>query len=186
MACGTTTERGEGFHFPRLPNRRFDLEVTAPGWAPTMLPSVEIPPRGALDLGTIRLQPAVSLEGRVEDPQERPIPDAAIAPEREHSSEPRPLAALPAVATDERGRFAIDGLRAGEALRLEVKRRGYLGASVNALASASTPIKIVLTPEARISGVVVWPDGKPAAEVSLRGALLSALLQRARQQHSYV
>jgi len=167
----TTTERSGGFRFPRLPKMKLDLEATAPGWAPTRLPSVEIPPDGALDLGEIRLQPAVSLEGRVEDPQGRPIPDAAVASEREHSTESRPLAALPAVATDERGRFAIDGLRTGEALQLEVKRQGYLGASVNAFASASTPVKIVLTPEARISGVVMWPDGKPAAEVFLRGAL---------------
>lgn len=126
----------------------------------------------------IALEPGHALEGRtvVEETKE-PLPLVQLvltaAGHRQAWGEPIELPAEERVyaASDERGRFRVDGLAAGDYL-LEARTPGHARARLEPVRlPAKEPLEVVLRPAAVIEGFVVDSRGEPAvgAEVQVSG-----------------
>jgi protocatechuate 3,4-dioxygenase beta subunit len=172
---------GGEFAFTGLPPGRFDLEARAPGFAPRLVPGIEVPAGpGEHDLGTVLLSPGVALEGKVSDPQGRPIPQAEVrvvkatgrmallAMFRRGEEEPDAWSRAD-------GSFRIADLAPGQPVNLVVTHKGFGGADVPQVTPPSEPLAVTLHPALRIAGRVVDPDGDPVARARL---MLSTEWQR--------
>jgi protocatechuate 3,4-dioxygenase beta subunit len=163
----TATTDAEGrFEIADLPAGRFDVSAAAGGFAPLTVPGVELPAGGGrADLGTLLLEPGLTLAGRVVDPQGRPVAEAEVhAGGAEtlglggHMVEPRKE---PAVSGPD-GRFEVPDLARGERVDLMVKRRGYTEGRLPGVGvPAEEPVTVVLQPASTLAGVVVDDDGDP-------------------------
>lgn len=158
------TAEGGWFSLQALAPGRYDLHVESPGHASLTVPAITVssPPSGQPGaLGTVILEPAVSLSGRVVDPQGTPVAGARIgyllAADRDRW-----------VVADPEGGFEISGLRVGERITLRVIARGYAEARLTALVTASgKPLEVVLTASVRLTGRVTDPAGEPVAGARL-------------------
>ena len=137
------------------------LAVSAPGWAPAAIPSIELRPEaGSVDLGEIVLEPESTLPGRVVDSEGRPVAGARVWARRagglavsttEHETE-----------SDGDGRFEIPGLDASARLHLRVRHPEYQEARLHGvLGAGGPPLEIVLHPGIALRGQVVGGDGAP-------------------------
>lgn len=151
------------FRVPLLALGRIGLAVRAQGFVPAALDGLTLAPgKGVADLGTISLEAAARLAGRVVDPSERPVSEAQIR------IEGKPGGAEPQATTGPAGQFVLEGLRAGETLSLRVSRPGYAAVNLDPITlPAEEPVTVVLRPAARVSGTVVDEDGSPVAGASL-------------------
>lgn len=188
---GVTDEHGR-FEIRRLSNAsadggRLDIAARAPGFAPMTVRGVEIPAGDkAVDLGTLVLEPGVSIEGRVTDPSGEPIADAEVWVLAEAAASPWLLEARWARApepeadavSDPRGRFEVVDLEPSRSVHLRIDAEGYLPTFVMAVASGERPgvndagepdVEVVLEPAARLSGRVEDEEGGAVAgaEVSV-------------------
>ncbi len=161
----TTGARGE-FALAGLPAGRFDLEARAAGFAPRVVPGLEIPAGdGEQDLGTVLLQPGEALEGRVTDPQGQPVAEAEV---RVAAAGRDPVFALFArqgetadAWTDVTGWFRVADLVPGQPVTVVVTRKGYSTAEVPGVKLPAEPLAVTLQPAIRVSGRVVDPGGEP-------------------------
>lgn len=164
------TDAGGRFEIPDLPAGSYRIAVKASGFAPAVIPGVEVAGEArSVDLGTIFLDPGVHLEGRVTDPTGAPLEAARVAVQLQEG----PLAGVldagvvePRMAvTDAEGRFEIPDLAPQQRLELRVSKNGYAAKTVEGLrAPAEEPVEIVLQPGGRVEGVVVDADGAPVRD----------------------
>lgn len=137
----------------KVPSPFFDLLLVAAGFAPLVQARVESPrdaPDPELDLGTIALQPGLTLRGRVEDPSGRPIAGASIRchliydqlgwPDAQPGSRPR-------IHSGADGSFEIRDLGSDMRAHLTVEREGY----------ETTQVTTVTLPDGQIEQVVLRP-----------------------------
>jgi len=165
------------FEFDMLPAARVDLEVRALGFVSTLVRGLAVASgEGAFDLGSVVLTSGEILEGRVEDPQGRPLDAASITVQRVDPTAVRlawsgspPQGGETVTRAD--GRFEVRGLRSGEPVDLLVKREGYAARTVTGFRPPlEEPVKVVLSPALRISGRILDEKGDPiaAAQAVLR------------------
>ncbi len=179
----TTDARGR-FEVPGLPAGRYDLTAEAAGFAPREVPGIEVAGgEGEQALGTVILRPGTALEGRVIDARGQPIADAElwVTPAGARS----PFRGLfrreeePAARSGLDGWFRVADLAPGQAVDLQVVRRGYGGAEVPGVVPPAEPVTVTLQPAVRVSGRVVDPDAKPVA-----GAEVFLMAERQRGGYS--
>lgn len=162
----TATDAAGRFEVKNLPAGTYDLLVLARGFARLTVPSLALPEgNGATDLGTVMLAPGASVRGVVVDLKGNPVEGAEVrakGADREElpifSRDPGPVDAVSAAD----GTFTVDDRSPGESLDLSVSCPGYGTASVPGVAvPAESPVRIVLSANARVSGRVADPQGKP-------------------------
>jgi hypothetical protein len=144
------------------PSETFDLFARHPGYVMGMACAVRHPGEA-----TIRLKRGLSLQGTVTDAKGTPLADAEVLV--------RPGAATPPVpghagyaATDEQGRFSLDGLVPG-ALRVRVGREGYFPLELEAEdPSDPQPRTYVLTPAFVVRFRLRTDDGRPVVNPTAR------------------
>lgn len=164
---GTTDASGR-FELTHLPAGVYDLTVRGRGFAPLTVPTLTIPEgNGATDLGSVLLAPGVSLSGVVTDPQGRPLEGAEIRAQTASEDtgfftfslrDPGP----PDAVTGADGAFRLEDHAAGESVSLSAHRAGYgPGETPRVALPAEEPVRIVLSPTARVSGRALGPDERP-------------------------
>jgi uncharacterized GH25 family protein len=154
------------FELRDLPPGRYELTARRQGYAPLTVPGLRVPPgSGSTDLGTVILRAGVAVEGRVVDPQGRPVPEAEVrvAPAGGLPAAPGPGdEPSPPVLTGPDGSFRIEDRRPGETVDLGVRRPGYAPASAPGLRiPREQPVRIVLQPTATVEGSTVETGGAP-------------------------
>jgi len=149
----------------------YRLHVEAGGFAPAEVPGLEIAGgEEPLDLGTILLEAAARIVGRVVDPDRQPLAGARIRaflrrPDLRGSGSERSFETT----TDGDGRFTVGDLRHGEEVMLHVRRSGYAQAHLQRVtAPTAQPLELVLQPVARVSGTVHDPRGRPVEGARVR------------------
>lgn len=171
------------FVLPNVLPGRYELSVTAQGFAPIKVPGLEIlaDDGGSLDLGTVILEPEAILRGRVVDPDGEPLRGAKVSflalaydvgPANDR------LSTLQITRTGPDGTFALKNLSPGRLIDLELEHRGYrprkvLDVEVGVAASPT----FVLEPAALLGGRVVDENGAGVAGAhvvaSLRGGVVA-------------
>jgi hypothetical protein len=169
-----TDDRGR-FEVPALPGGWVDLEARRQGFAPTLVPGVEVAPGpGPADLGTLTLLPGVRIEGRVTGGAGRPLAGAGVwLAEGDRQPGPALAATLrrqePAATTDEAGRFAIADVARGERVNVLLAREGYVPFWVQGVeAPTSRPLAVALERASRLRGRVEDAAGEPVPGASVR------------------
>lgn len=156
LTGASVTGAGGRFRLRWASSERFNLEVFAPGFAPTVARGLTLSPvAGVTELGTLVLDPEARIEGRVIDPEGRPIARASVLASADATNSP------PAVVTGPDGRFELEHLRAGSPLHLEVGHPGYLSAEVGGVAVPGPPVAVLLRRGARVAGQVLDDGGAP-------------------------
>lgn len=179
----------------------YDLTVEADGYAPAEVPGVELPAieltavepaelpelregrEGdapdqvrVVDLGTVVLERAARVEGRVVDPEGRPLAGALVRglPERLHQGGfsalflTRGAPDLPGTTSDGDGRFRLGDFQQGERVHLHVELSGFASRQIPGVTAPNeTPVEIVLEPAARISGRVIDSEDEPVARAQV-------------------
>lgn len=173
-----TDARGR-FEISHLPAEIFDLLAWHRGFAPTAVRAIATPPGLApFDLGTVFLENAAILTGRVSDGEGHPVAGVAVwLSDQVHRPaddllglEPRKA---PDATTDADGRFKLEDLRSGERFHLLLRREGFLPAVVAAVRTpATSPLAVVLRPGLGVRGRVVDVEDRPiaGAEIALTPA----------------
>ncbi|HEX6903936.1 MAG TPA: carboxypeptidase-like regulatory domain-containing protein [Thermoanaerobaculia bacterium] len=166
---GVTDASGR-FEIQALPAGTFDLTVRGRGFAPLTVPGLVVPDgKGRTDLGTVMLAPGAAVSGKVTDPKGNPIAGAEVrAAAAAGETMPFPIRMReqgPADAlTGADGFFTLEDRAPGESLDLTVSHPGYGPGSAPGVAVPSEqPVRIVLQPNARVSGKVTGPDRRPVA-----------------------
>ncbi len=158
---------------------RYDLEVSADGYAAAKIPGVEIPAAevpvadvgGETDLGTVVLERGATIAGRVVEADGHGVAGAEVrswAVERHGSRHET-------VESGADGGFVLADFKPGEERVVEALLEGFAPSVVLAVArregdgetGAGEPLEIVLLPPGRISGRVVDGDGRPVAGASI-------------------
>jgi len=141
----------------------YNLRIEASGFAPAEVPGLEIPAGdGLVDLGTVVVETGVRVEGRVVDPDDRPVAGARIRAVPQGSGwgnrRNQPFEGT----TDAAGHFAFGDLRRGERVSLLAEKPGYAKGQLEGVeVPTEEPVEIVLEPAARVSGTVKDPEGRP-------------------------
>jgi protocatechuate 3,4-dioxygenase beta subunit len=168
------SDAGGRFELSNLPPGRYDLVVAAPGFAVAMVPGVTMPEAPSpAPLGTVLLEPALSLEGRTVDGDGAPLGGVEVRAASPGSGADLLLQLLAAAPGSEAvsgadGRFRLAGRRRGERLTLSASRRGYLQATAPGVeVPAPEPVVLVLARAASVAGEVDDPTGAPVAGAAL-------------------
>lgn len=165
-----------GFRVDHLAEGPYDLRVDASGFAPAEVPGIEIPEgggaapaEGPLDLGTVVLDSAVQLIGRVVDPEGVPLAGVRLRTVSRSERWGPPRTGLSDSVTDAEGRFALRDFRSGESVSIFTEHPGYADSRLsNVEVPAPEPLEIVLQPAARIRGIVLDPQGRPVENAQIR------------------
>ncbi len=151
------------FEIVDLPEQTLDLWIWGSTFAPLSRRGIVLPAdREVVDLGTFRLQPGATIEGRVADRQGTPIPGAVIGLRSQDT---------PVTESGRDGRFVVHGLSLDSELYVSVCRPGYQTFSGWLAASAPEAAHVILEPAARVDGRVLSPDGSPIAGAKVRASL---------------
>lgn len=120
---------------------------------------------GAVDLGTVRMVPGITVEGVVVDPGGSPLASAEVrvVHENELHGMWRFLAGPPAAISGEDGHFRITGLAAGERIDLSAEREGWSSDALGLVMPPGNPVRLVMRPLDRVDGRVIDPSGKGLA-----------------------
>ncbi len=120
------------FRVPDLPGGTYDLAVRGEGFAPLAVRGIPVPPEGAVDLGTVLLQPGTELAGRVTGEDGEPVAGAAVRAEAGDPVAARlaDLGEAPGATTGADGGFVIRGLRPGDTVALRVEHPDYAAGAV--------------------------------------------------------
>lgn len=174
-AIEATTDAQGRFAVAEVPASEVDLFVSRSGFTPLWQRNRQLPAgQGAWDLGTVVLQPGVTLAGRVVDPSGKPVAEARVfrATEVTHPE------ALELQLRDEEpdtksrpdGGFQLADLPAGKPVHLFVTAPDHLPAAVQGIRPPTEkPVVVRLEPGGRLAGRVLDDQGAPVAdaEVSL-------------------
>ncbi|MFY9825619.1 MAG: carboxypeptidase-like regulatory domain-containing protein [Thermoanaerobaculia bacterium] len=160
------------FALPGVRPGTFDLQVRAPGLAPAARFGIAIPDgEGTTDLGVVRLDSGLTVEGQVVDPEGRPVEGATVGLWDPIYFTMEPEGDLPppeqSVRTGRDGRFLFTRLpRYAVAVRAE--RSGYGGDTLERVAlPAPELLRLVMQPVFSVSGRVVNDQGEPVASAGL-------------------
>lgn len=180
LATGTSDGDGR-FTLSHVAAGRYDLGLTARGFAPLRVPGLTIdaadPNR---ELGTVTLAPGALLEGRVVDASGKAIDGAELYFEPADSSrafgrsfgdtdEP------PTTTSAADGWFRLDDLEPGRPMTITVEHEGFGTTILNRVAvPRAEPLVVVLSPSGGIAGRVATAEGKP-----IPGAIVGLSVQRA-------
>jgi protocatechuate 3,4-dioxygenase beta subunit len=160
--------------FDALPPGRFTLVVRPAGFYQRMVVGPELSDGGqttTVDFGTIVLERAARLAGRVIDDQGRPVSGAGITirnqqPPTRFTSDPMPQVDA---RTDHDGRFEVATHDKNPMVDLSVEHPAYPTFEAGGLmAPASSPVEIVLIHGVTLRGRVVDPEGGPVLGASVR------------------
>ncbi|MCZ6506570.1 MAG: carboxypeptidase-like regulatory domain-containing protein, partial [Acidobacteria bacterium] len=160
------SDPGGRFSIHQAPAGRFSLTVEAPGFARRDILGLEIGEGETnLDLGTITLEPGVSLRGRIVDPDGVPLAEARIRLEERTGGLARFLLSPgddPEAISGVDGLFVVADRRQGELLTLHVERAGYADREVPGVEiEPAALVEIVLQPAVNVRGRVISPEGDP-------------------------
>lgn len=176
------------FEVPALPPGPVDLLVSKGGYAPVLIRAVPVPRgEGPFDLGTVILEAAVEIRGRVTDRDGKPVAGAEVHATHDlrrvrAAAGNGALERKPEAVTGPDGRFAVPDLRRGDRLDLFVRARGFLpGEVVGVTAPTARPADVVLDRAARVTGRVEDPEGRPVV-----GASLDLSTERAGEERGLV
>ena len=155
-----------------LPPGRFFLEVRRSGFAPASVPGIEIPSvtgDEGFDLGTVALEPGVTLEGKVVDPEGEALAGVAIRlVEGDHNAMMSYSVSTQSLTTDEEGRFQAVDRRSGQKLDVNASLEGYLENQVSGVVMPpEKPLVITLQRSVTLRGRVVDASGTPVPRVSV-------------------
>lgn len=166
---GATDASGR-FEIQALPAGTFDMVVRGTGFAPLTVPGLVVPEgKGRTDLGTVMLAPGAAVRGKVTDPKGNPIAGAEV---RAAAARGETMPLLPGMdeqgpadaLTAADGLFTLEDRAPGESLDLKVSHPKYGPGSAPAVSvPTEQPVRIVLQPNARVSGKVTGPDRRPVA-----------------------
>lgn len=160
--------------------RRFVLEVLAPGF---LLKKVVItrPQLVSRKIGTLALERAGRLRGKVVDPQGRPVAGAAVLAIHQSALGDRAFSPSDPVAdravTDPQGRFELPHVRPEQSYEIRASRAGAFPAAQSATvgdpAAKPRDLTLVLAPARAARGKVQDAAGRPipGAEAIVRPAL---------------
>lgn len=150
-------ETGEDgrFEIRGLPEGWFDLLASRPQFLPSWLYGLEISGARA-DLGTVTLREGATLTGWIVGLNREPLAGAKVR-----------LGSGEETVSGADGRFEIAQVDPGKELEIEACRPDRLSVSYESAKLPDEPVEIVLPPAVRLTGRVVDPDGKPAAEASV-------------------
>ena len=173
---------GEGrFRVEGLPDGKFDLEASRPGFAKKSVTGVQVGGEDAQgDLGEIALEPGQRVQGIVTDSAGLPLegvevyvstggPQMTMVMAGAHPEEPEPEAV-----TDPNGWFTVQDLSAAEPVTFNFERSGFVDESAKAIELPRLePLEVKLEAASDISGRVLDGEGEPVsgASVNLRRAL---------------
>ncbi len=176
----STGEQG-AYQFQHLNPGRYNLEADAPGYAPTRVRGIEIPEGQEVnDLGTILLEPGVTLFGRIVDIDEQPL--AGVSIKAHAASSFRAKDQRGNFLTDEDGRFRFDDLRAGERLDLQIERNGYLDETVHGVeVPLDATLEVTLRRSRYLTGRLLSTDGQPMPDATVLLAPLEGTFIVGRQ-----
>lgn len=173
-----TTGADGAFEVAEVLAGRSTLGIAAPGYAPFRREGVEVPQGGGVtDLGELVLEPEAFVPGRVVDPEGAPVPGASVRSWRTSGTRMRRMyypgsqeLAEP-VETGEDGRFRVGGAAAGEVVRIEVRKEGWVEATVEGVrVPPEEPVTVLLRPAATVAGAVVDERGRPVPGAEIRPA----------------
>ena len=166
----STGEDGR-FEIQGLGAAKFDLFIQAQGFARTYVSRLGIPEDEAghladVDLGTIRLEKAVLLEGRVADQEGRPLAGAIVRTWSRQTESRRREAMTPEVESGEEGRFVITDRAAGEEFIVSGRLQGYEQAHLTVTVPAAESfdaeeLELVLSQQATVRAQIVDQQGRP-------------------------
>ncbi len=169
-----TDEKGK-FAIADLSAGRFTLRAEASGYAATTVPGIEVPAgAGEVDLGTVKLAPGATVEGRVVGPKGEPLEGAEVfVLDGMSSMMPQvrwALGGLDVQATSAAdGFFSVGGRAAGEKVDLAVRRSGYtVERAAGVVAPTAEPVVVTLQPASSVRGRVVDDQGEPIAQASVQ------------------
>ena len=158
------TDRDGTFELLQLPAGRYDLAVAATGFAPVVVRGLAVSnAEGTADLGTVFLEPGISLEGRVTDVDDQPLAGVSVFAMTQGAA---PGSAVPGqqLQTAADGSFSVVDLRPGDRVKLQLWKEGYQNRLVSGLeAPTLEPLTLVLRPASRVSGRVIDGDRQPVA-----------------------
>ncbi len=168
VSQATSNAKGS-FVFQHLNPGRFRLRVTRKGFAPFVLPEIEVQRSARVDLGVLTLDPGLVIEGRVTDPRGAPVPglDVQLSPSVLVLGSEDPNF-MRTERTDSEGRFRFDDLRRGERFDLNLAPPGYLPVAVRSVeVPAPEPLTIELKHGQSLAGRVTGPSGEPVGNAGL-------------------
>ena len=158
------------FRIEHIAPGAYNLRVETPGFAPAEVPGIEVPTgEEPLDLGTVMVEAAVRVTGRVVDPDDRPVAGARIQAIPRRSGVWRGARGRSFEGTsDAAGHFTLGDLRRGEPVTLLAEKPGYAGSRlVGVEVPTEAPVELVLEPAARVSGRVRDPEGRPVEDAAV-------------------
>ncbi|RMH16872.1 MAG: hypothetical protein D6696_17240 [Acidobacteria bacterium] len=166
LAFQTTTNADGEFAIGNLAAGAYDLSIESPGFAPRLIPTVEIidTATGELDLGIFVLEPGATLEGRVLDSDGRPIPGAEIGilPDDPLLKSLPSRPPEPDAITDPEGHFRLPGLAPGSRIDLVVQAQGFLRVDRAGLTiPPQEELVIRMAPALTLTGSVLDTGGNP-------------------------
>ena len=160
--------------------RRFVLEARAPGFLPKKV-VITRPQLVSRKIGTLALERAGRLRGRVVDSQGRPVAGAAVLAIHQSALGGRAFSPSDPVAdqaeTDPQGRFELPHVRPGQSYEIRASKAGAFPAAQSATvgdpAIQPRDLTLVLAPARPARGKIQDPAGRPiaGAEAAVRPAL---------------
>lgn len=176
----STDEQGT-YQLQHLNPGRYNLEANAPGYASTRVRGIEISEDQEVnDLGTILLEPGVTLFGRIVDIAEQPL--VGVSVKAHVASSFRSTDQRGDVLTSDDGRFRFDDLRTGERLDLQIERDGYLDETVHGVeVPLDATLEITLRLSRYLTGRLLSTDGQPIPDATVLLAPLEGTFIVSRQ-----
>lgn len=152
--------------FGSLASGRFDLQADAPGHARQTVPGVELHaaasrPDQPADLGTVHLEAAVAVRGRVVDDRGMPVAGALLEPSSERQPPDPWLLPETSALSGPDGRYELGGLADGQALDLLVTARSHAPVLLSQVEPPAKDLEVELPRTASVSGRVVDGAGAP-------------------------
>ncbi len=158
------TEEGGRFTFTTLDAGRYDLLVRARGFAPTLIPRIEIGAGRIVQLGEVLLDPGVAVSGRVVDSEGAPVAGAEVWVRAHGVARSRPGAGAPAAISGEDGRFELLDRWPGERVSVVARKGGFGSAGLAEVeVPPAEPLLLQLPALGRVTGRVLDARGEPAA-----------------------
>ena len=160
----------------------WNLEVTAPGFAPRAIDGVNVAEGEARkELGDVALDPGAVVAGQVLNPAGEPVPYAEVTLRRDFAS-------LGQTTAGADGRFSIGDLAPGEPVTMAVDAEGYAAVEQSGVTPPAAGLTVTLGAAARVSGTVLDRETeKPITDFALTvsrsrsasggGAAISMLMQ---------
>ncbi len=168
--AGSTAADGS-FTFANLAEASYRLTVKAPGFAPLVMPGIEVGDSGTA-LGTLTLERGVEIRGAVVDADGRGLGGAELRVVARQSGftmgRGYGSAAPPAAVTAADGSFRLADRQRGERVDIQASLEGYASAAASGVPAPNPEeVRIVLEQVATITGEVVGPDGSPVASAQV-------------------